>query len=832
MGKFIFMFMIQRLKQPAETKIQLEQIPGFMLWEHLTEQPLKVYVNGQQVGSVPAGDTFTQYTLPDFLIQGSTGNIALGGGLMAAQIDDVMLFNRALTDDEVLALYNATAVNHTSNLDEGNYTYKVYAEDLAGNVGSAESDFTVDTTPPVATMTATAGGDSYTGGWTDQNIDLSISCSDEGGNFNSGCQGIYLCTDYNGTACDPSATDYNRGLSYNMLISTNQDTTWRWQAEDNAGNWSDVGSLHIQKNDVQPFVGVVGAPTFCNNNGICEPSLNENAQDCPGDCNPCNRDNICERDAGENSQNCPCDCGGLCTVWTSCNHNGICEPNQHENSQDCPDDCPPPIGNIGPSGGGVNWTNGITIPLSCSDPSGLGGCSIYTCYDTSGSSQCDPKTDSNPGTGSKTLLFNSTTLSKDINTTARWIAKDDAGNWSSQGNESVAVDITPPTRAIASVNAVSNSEIDATAAVSTDASSGLPANPYQFKVNSTELGWQSGTSVQKTGLSPNTQYSFSVETRDAVGNTSGYSTPIQKYTLANVPANLTLSSTQTQISASWSANSNPDGTQYYIEDAANPANNSGWTTSNSWAFLGLSCGTSYSFHIKAENGDSVATNYTDSVSVQTNPCAVANSGGGSGGANYLNTSEELVLLINGGETTTDSTDVILTLRGPSDASKMIISENPDFAEALQQPYATSKYFTLSDGNVQKTIYVKFFNAAGQASQVISQNINLKQSVPIPEKLGTLAQGVQQGYQSTLNAIKNQVQNIQNSLNLIPQQAQQIKYPPIGDVVKENPPPAFQSPWAQILAEPVSNFANNPLPREFSDIVVKFPQLEQTLKSLA
>lgn len=68
---------------------------------------VRTYVNGVQVGSVAAGATYTSYNVPNFFIQGATGNVSFGGGLMSAMIDDVRLYNRALSSDEISSLYGA-----------------------------------------------------------------------------------------------------------------------------------------------------------------------------------------------------------------------------------------------------------------------------------------------------------------------------------------------------------------------------------------------------------------------------------------------------------------------------------------------------------------------------------------------------------------------------------------------------------------------------------------------------------------------------------------------------------------------------------------------------
>lgn len=56
--------------------------------------------------------------------------------------------------------------------------------------------------------------------------------------------------------------------------------------------------------DVPINLQVIGA---CNNNGICERSLNEDENSCLADCG-CNNNGVCEAGRGENIPNCPNDC--------------------------------------------------------------------------------------------------------------------------------------------------------------------------------------------------------------------------------------------------------------------------------------------------------------------------------------------------------------------------------------------------------------------------------------------------------------------------------------------------------------------------------------------
>lgn len=78
-------------------------------------------------------------------------------------IDDVMIFNRELSNSEISALYNSTAnqyYNNFTNLSDGDYKFKAYSQDLAGNVNSTEEkQIFVDANAPVVNLISPS--DSY-----------------------------------------------------------------------------------------------------------------------------------------------------------------------------------------------------------------------------------------------------------------------------------------------------------------------------------------------------------------------------------------------------------------------------------------------------------------------------------------------------------------------------------------------------------------------------------------------------------------------------------------------------------------------------------------------
>src|SRR3989339_608036 len=113
---------------------------------------MTLYVNGQVSSSASqTGGIFR-----------SNSSVQISGGYLPTSniwngsIDDVMIFNRALSAQEIKALYNAGTnrlYNNFTNLTDGNYTFKAYAYDEAGNMNFTETrTITVDTTPPNVTI--------------------------------------------------------------------------------------------------------------------------------------------------------------------------------------------------------------------------------------------------------------------------------------------------------------------------------------------------------------------------------------------------------------------------------------------------------------------------------------------------------------------------------------------------------------------------------------------------------------------------------------------------------------------------------------------------------
>ncbi len=143
-------------------------------------------------------------------------------------------------------------------------------------------------------------------------------------------------------------------------------------------------------------------------------------------------------------------------------------------------------------------------------------------------------------------------------------------------------------------------------------SSGL--NSYLFNKNGSDIGsWTSNPTFTDNGLTPNTQYTYKYKVTDKVGNTSDYSQTASIYTLANQPADLKVTGGDgDSIKLSWSANNNPNGTEYCIaafDSTGKIIKQNAWTAQLTDTITGLNALDSYIIKVKARNGDKVETDW-------------------------------------------------------------------------------------------------------------------------------------------------------------------------------------------------------------------------------
>ncbi len=115
------------------------------------------------------------------------------------------------------------------------------------------------------------------------------------------------------------------------------------------------------------------------------------------------------------------------------------------------------------------------------------------------------------------------------------------------------------------------------------------------------------------GLLPNTMYAFQAQARNGDGDHTTFSPLTEIYTRAMDPAKTTFSNvTLSRLRTHWGANGNPAGTEYWCRNSISGAN-SGWITNNNWLDADLSPNVKYTYQVKARNGDSVETAFSEAV---------------------------------------------------------------------------------------------------------------------------------------------------------------------------------------------------------------------------
>lgn len=133
------------------------------------------------------------------------------------------------------------------------------------------------------------------------------------------------------------------------------------------------------------------------------------------------------------------------------------------------------------------------------------------------------------------------------------------------------------------------------------------------------------TSTRVANLATSTQYAANIWAHDTYGNVTTGTTEIAFYTLVNPPTDMSISNVDSRnATIAWSTNNNPAGVEFYVADAANSSRNSGWITVATYQFTDLTPETSYTFTVKARNGDGVETS---SISGSTQTTVASNPSG-------------------------------------------------------------------------------------------------------------------------------------------------------------------------------------------------------------
>jgi len=235
-------------------------------WQHVAiacynvTNTMYFYINGQASGS----STYNCGV--------SRGVNALGcaeGGAaynFNGSIDDVMVFNRSLSADEVIGLYANTSSKYIGNnftsLVDGSHIIKAYVQDLAGNVNSTElRTVTIDSTAPTYSNNATNNTE------ISASTKFSILWND---NVALNPNGTYIfSTNNTGTWVNDSAINFTATPSWANVTKILNSTSgisigYRWYAKDNIGNWNSTEIFILNTTDTTAPAILFVSPTPAN----------------------------------------------------------------------------------------------------------------------------------------------------------------------------------------------------------------------------------------------------------------------------------------------------------------------------------------------------------------------------------------------------------------------------------------------------------------------------------------------------------------------------------------------------------------------------------------
>jgi len=124
-------------------------------WYHLAAtyngSEARIYVNGVLDGTAQISGNINHSSL-----QLAIGYNGVNDGYFNGSIDEVMLWNRALSEQEINSSYQAGLYhleNNYTNLDSGTYTYRAYAIDMAGNLNeTGERTFRINSRPTISSV--------------------------------------------------------------------------------------------------------------------------------------------------------------------------------------------------------------------------------------------------------------------------------------------------------------------------------------------------------------------------------------------------------------------------------------------------------------------------------------------------------------------------------------------------------------------------------------------------------------------------------------------------------------------------------------------------------
>jgi len=589
----------------------------------------------------------------------------------------------------------ATSKSWTLTAGEGTKTVYVQYKDNTGNwSGSISDTITLDTTPPSGTISIN-GGAQYTDS---TSVTLTLSASDS--------SGVSKMKFSNDGVVFSSEEDYAMSKSW-MLTAGDETKTVYVQYKDNAGNWSGAISDTIILDTTPPtgIISINGGAAYTNSTSV---TLTLSASDSSG-VSKMKFSNDGVNWSGEESyamsKTWALTAGeGLKTVYVQYKDNaGNWSSPPLSINDTIVLDTIPPTGTISiNSGDEYTVSTSVTLTLPASDS-------------TSGVSKMQFSNDG--------VVFSS---EEDYATSKSWTVtagdgekrvyvqyKDNAGNWSGAIGDTIILDTTAPTGTISINNGTAYTN-STSVTLTLPASDSGGVNKMEFSNDGVSFSSEEDYATSKSwtltaGEGTKTVY---VQYKDNAGNWSAsindtiiLDTTPPGGTISINSGDIYANSTSVTLTLSASDSGGVNKMQF-SNDGVSFSSEEDYATSKSWTLTA---------------GDGLKTVY---VQYKDN---AGNWGGLISDTIILdNTLPSGTILIDDGAESTDSTSVTLTLWASdsgSGVSKMQFS-NDGVVFSSEEDYATSKSWTLTDGDGTKTVYVQYKDNAGNWGGLISDTIIL------------------------------------------------------------------------------------------------------------
>ncbi|MBI4837447.1 MAG: carboxypeptidase regulatory-like domain-containing protein [Candidatus Portnoybacteria bacterium] len=196
------------------------------------------------------------------------------------------------------------------------------------------------------------------------------------------------------------------------------------------------------------------------------------------------------------------------------------------------------------------------------------------------------------------------------------------------------------------------------------------------------------------------------------------------------------------------------------------------------------------------------------------------------------------IIINNNDVYTTSQTVVLNLQGGANVSRMAISNFADFHDAGQELFQPARSWVLTDGEGEKTVYVKFFTSWGQVSDVFSDSIIYQKEVPkemLPPEESAEPSGKIVLPKAPGPSVVERIKEIAKPYipEFLKPKPPEVKLPEVSieELVSKEAPLAFQGKWQLLPSEPIREFVLAPLPKGIRNLAQKFPELEKILEEV-